>query len=120
LTCKLTAGMPTSCAPLVVPGATTCIDAAPGRVGFRDRDHVSAAGSDLVVLCDDGLYRVGGGTTELLARGTDLRGIRVGDVTGDGVDDIVALQGDAGIVVFRQCTSKNLDSCHVSAATGGP
>ena len=51
----------------------------------------------------------------LLHTSTALTSIQVGDVTGDGVDDIVALEGAAGtqsLVVFAQCTSRNAVELH--------
>jgi hypothetical protein len=53
----------------------------------------------------------------------DLRAIRTGDVTGDGVDDVVALQGAAGsssLVVYRQCTSRDAAGCSATTAQAAP
>jgi hypothetical protein len=49
-----------------------------------------------------------------LAQGVGLRSLRVADVTGDGIDDVIAVQGDqnsSALVVFAQCTSRNRDAC---------
>ncbi len=99
----------------------------------RDRTTPPRAAADIIVLCvgpgPAGLFRVafdasGARHTSLLARGVDLRAIRVGDVTGDGVDDVVARQGDGGaqtLVTYRQCTSREAASCKLAApeAAGG-
>ena len=108
-------GMPTACTDIAsaLPQATlTCIDAAPGRVGERGVIALCRAGSTAslfrVTRTGDGLA-----ATEL-ARGVGLRALRVADVTGDGVDDVVAVQGDgsaSALVVFPQCTSRDVESC---------
>ena len=43
-----------------------------------------------------------------------LGAIQIGDVTGDGVDDVIGLEGEAGgrsLVVFPQCTSRDSATC---------
>lgn len=109
--CAMDGDMPSACEEVAVPNVT-CIDAAPGRVGERG----------LVVLCRDGvtstIYRIteqGGAlaATEL-AQGVSLRSLRVDDVTGDGVDDVIAVQGDgsaSALVVFPQCTTRDVATC---------
>ena len=131
------AGAPQRCQELtpivqaIAPEITACVDAAPGRVSPRDRTTTPPrAAVDVVVLClgpgPAGLFRVafdgGAPRASLLAQGVDLRAIRVGDVTGDGVDDVVALQGDAGsqtLVTYRQCTSSEAASCKLAAPAAG-
>jgi hypothetical protein len=121
-------GQPHDCTDLVagaiadVTPNAVCFDAAPGHFTARDRFAAASAPPDLVVACKDTgttLYRVtagaGGYTADvLLHTSTALTSIQAGDVTGDGVDDIVALEGAAGtqsLVVFAQCTSRNASSC---------
>lgn len=110
----------------IAPSVTACLDAAPGRFSPRDRTTAPSPGVDLVVLCRDagptaGLYRIslhGGPRAALLAQGADLRAIRVGDVSGDGVDDVVALQGTGGsqaVVAYVQCTSRDVARCRLTA-----
>jgi len=124
--CTMTAGVPAECDDLTatvraVAPVTACIDAAPGKIGL------AGSPAALVVLCSDGagsaLYSVGrdadGFHASLLARGTSLTGIRIGDVTGDGVDDVIGVAGDQ-IVVFPQCTTRNLDSCRVLDVAEAP
>jgi len=54
----------------------------------------------------------------LLARtSSKIDRIRVGDVTGDRVDDVLAIEGESGaqsLVVFPQCSSREQSAC-----TGG-
>jgi len=129
LVCEVDAtGQPNSCTDIVagaiaaVAPTATCFDAAPGHFTARDRFSAAAAPSDLIVACKDTgttLYRVSSSAgmysaEVLLHTSTALGSIEVGDVTGDGVDDIVALEGAAGtqsLVVFAQCTSRNASSC---------
>lgn len=130
LVCEMdAAGQPSGCTDVVAtainalaPG-TVCFDAAAGHFTARDRFSTAAAPSDLIVACKDmgsTLYRVfaqsgGGYGAEVLFHSmTAVTSIQVGDVTGDGVDDIVALEGASGtesLVVFAQCTSRNAASC---------
>ena len=132
LVCAVTDGVPRSCediAPAVIAAtqgtervATTCLDGAPARIAFRDPTSELPDAQDVVVICRDtgsSLYRVHRGATGLeisvLGRTqTKLLAVRAGDVTGDGIDDVIALEGDSGaqsLVVFAQCTSRNLVEC---------
>jgi len=118
-------GQPHDCTDVVaaaLPAGASCFDAAPGHFTARDRFAKGAAAADLVVACKDAgatLYRVtaqdGAYTAEvLLHTATPLTSIEVGDVTGDGIDDVVALEGASGteaLVVFAQCTSRDAASC---------
>jgi hypothetical protein len=132
LVCDVANGVPSSCedlAPAIVAAtqgteqvASACIDAAPARIAFRDSISSTVDAQDLVVICRDAgssLYRVHRGEAGLeisvLARTqARLGAVRIGDVTGDGIDDVVALEGDSGaqsLVVFAQCSSRNLAAC---------
>ena len=137
LVCAVTDGAPHDCEDLVpaiiahAPSTTSCVDAAPARVAYRDPLTVPDAARDLVVVCRDAgstLYRVHHGTAgleiEALAHTTATLGaVRTGDVTGDGVDDVLVLDGDSGaqsLVVYPQCSSRTLATCqHTRAAIGG-
>lgn len=137
LVCGVTGGAPHDCQDLVpaiiasAPGTRSCADAAPARIGYRDPWTTPSAARDLVVACRDTgstLYRVHHGANgleiEALAHTTGVLGaVRTGDVTGDGVDDILALDGDSGaqsLVVYPQCSSRVLATCQrSSASTGG-
>ncbi len=122
------AGIPERCDDLTAiivaadPLVTTCIDAAPGVIS-------ATGGIDLVVLCRTGtqtsLYRVrkSGDYTvdELRAHATGMRSIRVGDVTGDGLDDVVATVGTTGtqsVLTFAQCSSRQLGGCRTAQERG--
>ena len=123
------AGQPHDCSDVVaaaitpISAAAACFDAAPGHFTARDRFTDGAAPEDLVVACHEGggstLYRValrdGAYTADvLLHTASSLGSIEIGDVTGDGVDDVVALEGASGtesLVVYAQCTSRDAASC---------
>ena len=132
LVCRVDDGIPRTCEdllPAIVDATreteqptTTCLDAAPARIAFRDPLTAPDGARDLVVVCRDAgssIYRVhvgpAGHEVSLLARTpTRLGAVRIGDVTGDGVDDVVAIEGDSGaqsLVVFPQCSSRGLGSC---------
>jgi len=126
--CRVAAGTVEACEDVtpaiarIAPMIEACIDAAPARLDG------AAPTTDLVVLCREAgtasaLFRVARGDAGLvateLARGTALRALRVADVTGDRVDDVVAIQGDGGassLIVFPQCSSRELASCRGAAA----
>lgn len=130
--CAFDGGTVSGCADLTadilaaVDGAAACIDAAPGRFGYQDAFSTQRGVVDLVVLCRGAgvsmIERVSAGPAGLtiveLARVPEvLEAIRVGDVTGDGVDDIAAIAVDHGsetLEVLRQCSSRDAAAC-----TGG-
>jgi hypothetical protein len=135
LVCKMASGIATSCEDLVPailnaaaqggPAAERCFDATPARISYRDSSSKEADPSvDLVVACHgDGtsLFRVShDGVVERLANTTaPVRAIRTGDVTGDKVDDVLLLEGDAAtsLVVYPQCTSRDAMACRAAAAS---
>ncbi len=126
LVCKMSAtGTPTECTDLVpsIPDVKVCVDAAPGHFAFKDPTSEVGTASELVVLCRDivntktisklhavtfdGVYHA----TVLASVTAELREVHVGDVTGDGVDDVSAIEGDSGsreLVVFPQCSSRTV------------
>lgn len=138
LVCQMNGATPTACEDLVpairmaVSDAeeplTSCVDVAPGRVTQAGPLAAPTIGTDLIALCrianSSVLYRVRPSATgvdvSLLARtSARLEGIRVGDVTGDGVDDVLAIEGESGaqsLVVFPQCDARDLASCQRSAS----
>jgi hypothetical protein len=122
------AGVPGACreiAEIVAtfdPAIVACTAAAPGRVAPRHPHAPPSAATDLVVLCHGAqttaLYRVslGSGTpsTSLLAPAAGVHALAVADVTGDGIDDVVAVQragGSQSVIVFPQCSSRTAASC---------
>ncbi len=128
-TCALASGVPVACDDLTsaildkVDGATSCIDAAPGRIHYRDPFSAEADAMEIIVLCRGGgvsmLERVtkttDGVLVEELSRVPEvLESLRVGDVTGDGIDDVAAIANDHGaqtLEVFRQCSSRDANVC---------
>ena len=139
LVCTVDNGIPTTCTDLVpeiiaaTQGTdavvTTCIDAAPARIAFHDSMSALGGGQDLIAICRDGgsaLYRIHRGeagleVTVLGRTQTRLGAVRIGDVTGDGLDDVIAIEGDSGaqsLVVFPQCSSRNLAACSRGAGGG--
>ncbi len=125
LACQVdAAGMPNGCRDLmpdiktVVPAAHACVDAAPGRFQPQDSKSAATKGTSLIVLCKEmgtAIVRVSfdeTGTHASLLRRVPraLTSLQVGDVTGDGVDDLVAVEGEAGsrtAVVIQQCTNRD-------------
>ncbi len=107
----------------IAPAGSACFDAAPGHFAYSDRFATPSVASELVVACHEGtgttLYRVAATTSGysadvLLHTPAVLGSIQVGDVTGDGVDDVVALTGTRGteaLVVFAQCSSRDASRC---------
>jgi hypothetical protein len=137
LVCQVDAnGLPQQCSDLeptikaAQPTTTACFDAAPGHFGYSDPTTPASTGSDLVALChDDGatLYRIhheaDGYHADVLAHSTSpLASLRVGDINGDGIDDVVAVAGERGaqsLLVFPQCSSRTLATCQLGAG-GNP
>jgi hypothetical protein len=125
-------GTPTTCVDLstavaAVAPNTSCVDAAPGHFTPGGFDIPPPTGNALVVLCHDATgvsvlanvaWSGSAYTATLVASGLPaLRQIAVGDVTGDGLDDVVAIRGDAGarsITVLAQCSSRDL-TCQATA-----
>jgi hypothetical protein len=116
-------GTPTTCKD-ATPAGVTCSDATPAHVGFADPTTTAPPGLDLVAACRDAdgavLYRLHDAgalafTGDVLARSSDdLRYVRTGDVNGDGLDDVIAVAGKPGdqtLVVFPQCSSRDLATC---------
>jgi hypothetical protein len=122
LVCKMTDGVAERCddlVPAIKTAAmaaaieiTQCYDATPARMSYQ------SAGYDVVVACRGSasyLFRVrrtadGDVVDRLAALGSDIASLRAGDVTGDGVDDLVMIEGDAvrSLLVYRQCTSRDV------------
>lgn len=107
-----------------IPGVERCVDAAPGKIRYEDPFSPESVGSDLIVLCRSGpssslLIRVstegdGYKYEELMRVPEVLESLRVGDVTGDGLDDIAVLSNDHGaetLEVMRQCSSRDANVC---------
>lgn len=134
--CTMASGTATSCqdlVPAIVTAAeaggsavTACFGAAPARISYRDSASAADASVDLVIACrGDGtsLFRVGHDQqVERLASTTALiRAIRTGDVTGDKIDDVLLLEGDAAtsLIVYPQCTSRDANACQAKASTTG-
>jgi hypothetical protein len=107
-----------------------CFDATPARIGYRDPTSTPDASWDVAVVCGgtgSSLFRVHRGAegTEierLATTGAQLTIVRAGDVTGDRVDDLVLLEGDGvtSLVVFPQCTSRDLATCHGTSEEVSP
>ena len=112
--CTMQGGVAQSCedvVPAIIAAASAsgetiehCFDAAPAKIPTMD----------VVAVCrgtSTGLYRVHAGTevTRLATTSAPFGTLRAGDVTGDGVDDIVVVSGDAvkSLVVYPQCTSRD-------------
>ncbi len=95
----------------------TCVDATPGHLVAGDPSQQAAADTGIAVLCYAGttaelfhLTRDGGGDHVALVSANlgAMRAIALADVTGDGVDDLIGLQGGPGaesLVIYAQCTS---------------
>ena len=115
---------PTSWRPRSPLSATASVLRRRARARHRRRDRFSTGApprSDRRVS-DSGTHAVSRDVAQRRLRGRGrarthdepVTSIQVGDVTGDGVDDLVALVGDSGaesLVVFAQCTSRDAASC---------
>jgi hypothetical protein len=136
LVCRMTDGIPQSCEDIVPaittlrPSTKTCLDAAAGHVAYRDPTITPTGATDLVVVCRDTgstIYRVyndasGYHAEELIHSPFALSSVRVGDVTGDGVEDVVAIEGERGaqsLIVYRQCSSRDVTTCQRTSAGSG-
>jgi hypothetical protein len=103
-----------------------CIDAAPARiVEHQFFDSLPGKSQDLAVMCrKDGsaeLFRVyydhddhdALKATPLLSLPVETRYVQVADVTGDGVDDVLAFEDEGNgvtvLAVYPQCTSRDLE-----------
>jgi hypothetical protein len=120
--CAMADGVPQRCddlVPAIKTAATAaaidisqCYDATPARMSYR------GAGFDIVVACRGSgsyLFRVrrtadGDVVNRIAALASDVSSLRAGDVTGDGVEDLVMIEGDAvrSLLVYRQCTSRDV------------
>jgi hypothetical protein len=102
-TCPLAAdgtlGACTDVGAAIAPGST-CVDAAPSDVGTVVLCYLAGSASADVYRADTGA-RI---ATGLAA----LRAITMGDVTGDGVDDLIGLAGET-LVVYPQCATTDLE-----------
>ena len=106
-----------------IAGVDRCVDAAPGKIRYEDPFSPATAGTDLIVLCRGGassmLIRVAADGEsyrydELIRVPDVLESLRVGDVTGDGLDDVAVLANDHGaetLGVLRQCSSRDANVC---------
>jgi hypothetical protein len=144
IVCSVTSGIPDACedlVPAIVEAAAAsempisvaqCYDATPARLSYRDPSTTPNAAHDLVVACRAGtteLFRVqrSGGSNvidHLATIGTRVTTLRAGDVTGDGVDDLVMIEGESAssLLVYPQCTSRDVGcvtATSTSAGTGG-
>lgn len=106
----------------------TCVDAGYTRVAAASRfSPPDSPNADLVVLCrrgtvGDALFRVSVDQTRV-SRLFELKGdaMQVGDVTGDGIDDIVVVDRNFAVPlmrIFRQCNSRDTSCGDVSAVVG--
>ncbi len=115
--CSMADGVPQTCDDLVPAIKASfeieqCYDAAPARLSYL------SGKAGIVVACRGNgsqLFRVersaGGDVVERLGTvGGDIAALRAGDVTGDGVDDLVMIEGDAvrSLLVYRQCTNRDV------------
>ena len=129
-------GVPASCtsaASITELMGLACVDAAPANVAPRGRggfDHPPTESSrNLIVLCHAGpngilsqLFRVYHDATgyhgeKVFERPGPIERIEIGDVNGDGLDDILALEVTGSLpnlLVITQCTSRDAAGCEVA------
>lgn len=119
-------GVPTACQDIVpaitdlTPGLV-CRDAAPVRLSSGTTTQ------SIAVACSDSaatqIYRLdlvdGAFAAARLADvRVPLRALRAGDVTGDGVDDLVGIAVSGSLYVAPQCTSRDPATCSASVEEG--
>lgn len=126
-------GIPSNCHDLVEhikvaePATIACFDAAPGVFSYSSATSEPTNRDDLLVLCRDQgttlhrVHRTGDTYTAVPLKRLrhELTSLQIGDVTGDLVDDVIGIEGEAGarsVVVFKQCT--NRDKACVAQAVG--
>jgi hypothetical protein len=103
--------LPTSCRDVGAELGTTCTSATTARIRPVTRfGDTFERTRDLVVLCNGTLYRLETAATELLRidRATE---VRVGDIDGNGVDDLVTVDRESAVPtvrIYRQCTSREV------------
>lgn len=114
-------------------GNVICTDLASGRVFPRSRFDTNEAPvkRDLLVVCGlqpdaRAVYRISRfadrSTVTMLFDVATASDIEVGDINGDGIDDIVVIdRADTGATatVYVQCTSRNTDQCEQVVAQEG-
>lgn len=136
LVCSTSAGSAATCNDLVpaivaASGGSVrqCFDAAPAKISTRGPTSSDPLGFDLVAACrgteGTGLYRVHRDATgadivdRLALSGAPIVQVRAGDVTGDGIDDLVLVEGEPGaqsLLVYPQCGSRDV-GCITSAVS---
>ncbi len=114
-------GMPTACEDIVPTIAAlgdglACRDAAPVRIarGAPTQALAVACGDDTTTMIY-GVELEGGVffARRLAAVRASVTALRSGDVTGDGVDDLIGLSAAGSVYVLPQCTSRDPETCAV-------
>ena len=102
---------------------TDCVDAAPGKFQLRDPTIVPTAATEVIAAMSrwrrqhetcSGVIENGGGafSASVLAAGLGpVIAIRIGDVNGDGVDDVVALYGQHGLEKPSSSIPRKVHGC---------